>query len=248
MRPLSPLRRAPRRNPPAPVAVEAAPSMGRDPEPIAPAKVRGVRPATTGFQAAFRLGLMFPGGRATGKQGDLLSTRYSWQVPFTLDVGVKPTEHWFIGTYMGFSLGAEGNDSKIEGYCVDDDDNLQNDIACNSYTLRLGLEVQYQALPDERWNPWIGYGFGYIVADQSIDDRNKGRNEDTTVSGITYAQISGGVDFRSAVGIGPYGEVSIGRFNTTHTTINNQDTFEGPIEDRAIHYWMSFGFRMVVRP
>lgn len=221
---------------------------GRDPEPIHPVKARGGRPATTGFQGAFRLGFMFPGGRATGEQSDLLGSRYSWQVPFVLDLGVKPTEHIFVGTYMGFSLGAEGNDTQIEGYCDDDDDDLENDVSCGSHTLRIGLEVQYHVMPDQRWNPWIGYGFGFISASQSIDDRQKGRSEETTASGLTYAQISGGVDFRSALGVGPFGEVSVGRFNSTRTVIDNEDTFQGPIDDRAIHYWMTIGFRMVVRP
>ncbi len=217
-------------------------------QPVRRRRERGGREATTGFQGALRVGLMFPGGRATAAGRDLLGSRYSWQVPFTLDLGVKPIPNVFVGTYMGFSKGAEGNDTKIEGYCDDDDEDFENDIACDSYTLRIGLQVQYHALPDERWNPWIGYGFGFIAANQSIEDREKNRSEDTTVSGLTFAQISGGVDFRSALGVGPYGEVSIGRFNSTRTVIDNEDRFEGAIDERAIHYWLSIGVRLVVRP
>lgn len=223
-------------------------AIAEEDRPVRRRRERGTREASTGFQGALRLGFMFPGGRATGEDRDLLSSRYSWQLPITLDLGVKPSPHVFVGTYMGFSKGAEGNDTRIEGYCDDDDEDFENDISCDSYTLRIGLQAQYHALPDQRWNPWIGYGFGYILANQSIEDRERSRSEDTTVTGLTYAQISGGIDFRSALGVGPYGEVSIGRFNSTHTVIDNEDTFQGAIDERAIHYWLTIGVRLVVRP
>ena len=53
---------------------------------------------------------------------------------------------------------------------------------------------------------------------------------------------------RSALGVGPFAEVAIGRFNSTHTVIDNEDVFEGAIDDRAIHYWMTIGVRMVINP
>ncbi len=205
------------------------------------------RPAKTGFQAAFRTGVMFPGGRATGKAGDTLAARYSWAVPFMFDVGFKPTEHLFFGTYFGLAWGAEGSYVPIEGACLDDDDDLVNDVSCNSITLRWGLEAQYHFSPDQRWNPWVGYGFGLEATDQSIDERGK-RRESTISRGVTFAQLSGGVDFRSAVGLGPFFEASVGRFNSSRTEVNDVETFDGDIRDRALHYWLTLGLRLVVRP
>ncbi len=216
----------------APVVTEAAPSG---------------RPAKTGFQAAFRTGVMFPGGKASGRAGDTLAARYSWAVPFMFDVGFKPTQNVFVGTYFGLAWGAEGDYVPIEGTCSDDDDDLENDIACNSVTLRLGLEGQYHFAPADRWNPWVGYGFGFEATNQTIDERGV-RTESTMSSGVTFAQVSGGVDFRTAIGIGPFFEASVGRFNSSRTEVNNVETFDGDIEDRATHYWLTLGLRLVVRP
>jgi hypothetical protein len=218
---------------------------GEDASPVEPAK--SGRPAKTGFQAAFRTGVMFPGGKATGRSGDTLAARYSWAVPFMFDVGYKPTKNWFVGTYFGLAWGAEGSYVPVEGACDDDDDDLENDVACNTVTMRLGLEGQYHFAPDERWNPWVGYGFGIEATDQTIDERGL-RRESTTSSGITYAQLSGGVDFRTAIGVGPFLEASFGRFNSSRTEVNDVEVFHGDIRERALHYWLTLGVRLVVRP
>lgn len=204
--------------------------------------------AKTGFQGSLRMGVMFPAGRASGEPGDALATRYSWQIPFTFDLGYKPIPELYVGAYFGFSLGAEGNQALIERWCVDNDNDLENDIACNSHTLRAGLGAQYHLAPDARWNPWIGYGFGVESASQSIHDRHQGRSESTTATGVTFASLSAGADLRHVLGFGPYGEVSVGRFNSTSTEVDNIERFRGPIEDRALHYWLQIGLRMVVRP
>ncbi len=222
------------------------PEPAVSPAPAEPSEKPG-RPAKTGFQAAFRTGVMFPGGKASGRPGDSLSARYSWAVPFMFDLGFKPTENIFVGTYFGLAWGAEGSYAPIEGACNDNDDDLENDVACNSVTLRLGLEGQYHFAPAERWNPWVGYGFGVESTVQTIEERGV-RTESTTSSGLTYAQLSGGVDFRTAIGIGPFFEASVGRFNSSRTEVDNVETFDGDIDDRALHYWLTLGIRLVVRP
>lgn len=194
------------------------------------------------------MGVMFPAGRASGEPGDTLAARYSWQVPFTFDLGYKPLPELYLGVYFGFSLGAEGNEPQIERWCIDNDNDLENDIACSSHTLRAGIGAQYHLAPDARWNPWIGYGIGFESASQSISDRYVGRSESTSVTGITFASLSAGADLRHVVGFGPYGEVSVGRFNSTRTEINNIERFNGSIDDRALHYWLQIGIRMVIRP
>ncbi|NLE85499.1 MAG: hypothetical protein GX607_03780 [Myxococcales bacterium] len=191
---------------------------------------------------------MFPAGRASGAPGDHLATRYSWQVPLTVDLGYKPIPQLYLGAYFGFSLGAEGNQAQVESWCVDDDNDLENDIACSSHTLRAGLAVQYHLAPGAHWNPWVGYGIGVEAASQSISDRPRGRSESTTSRGVTFAALSAGADLRHVLGFGPYGQVAIGRFNSTRTEINDVERFDGSIDDRALHYWLELGLRMVLRP
>lgn len=192
-------------------------------------------------------GLGIPLGDASDAPGDSLAARYSWQWALDVGLGAKVTEDIYIGTYLGFSLGFEGNDSQIEALCDDDDSNLENDISCSSATARIGLEGIYSFSPDERWNPWLGYGFGGELATQSIHDRQQGRKESATSTGYTWAKLSFGADYRRAVGLTPFGELAFGRFNNTDTTVDG-DSMRIAIPDRAIHYWLSFGLRLVILP
>ena len=197
----------------------------------------------------FRLGLAFPLGDATGAAGDSLGARYPWQVPFGLEAGAKIGPNVFVGGYFSYAFGAEGSDPLVEALCDDDDDDLENDIACSSSTLRLGLEVQYHFTPGEKMNGWIGYGAGFETSDETLNDRQQGYSERAIASGFTVAKLDGGLDFRSKVmGAGPYLEVAIGRFTSARTEIGTTETSSGDIPDAAWHAWLTFGVRMVLFP
>jgi hypothetical protein len=214
----------------------------------APATKSDGPPARTGFQAAFRTGFSFPMGDATGVPADTLGRRYAWQVPIAIDLGAKVTPSIFIGSYLHLGFGAEGSDTEVVRYCDDNDSNLENDVSCSVVTVRLGLEGNYQFQPDQRINPWVGYGIGFESAIQSLTDRQRGYSETNTSSGVTYAQLAGGFDFRALLGFGPYAELALGRFNKVSVEQNGRKTFSGDIEDRAWHAWLTLGVRMVVRP
>jgi hypothetical protein len=197
---------------------------------------------------AFRTGLAFPSGKASGTAGDSLARRYSWHWPLQLDLGSKVTEHVHVGGYMGFSIGAEGNDIDVEEYCDDDDSNLENDISCNAYGFRIGAQAQYHFAPDQTTNPWLGYGIGIESHTQSLQDRPRGYSERTTASGITYAKLDAGLDFRLPVGLGIYGEAALGRYTKSTTYIRGERVSTGAIDDRDWHLWLIFGVRLVVFP
>jgi hypothetical protein len=203
-------------------------------------------PARTGFQAQFRTGVSIPGGLASGAPDDSLARRYAWQIPFAFDLGAKVTRSIYTGFYLHLGFGAEGSDAIVEDLCDDDDSDLENDVSCNVVTVRLGLDAQYHFEPASSMNPWVGYGIGFEAAVQSLRDTT-GYRENNTASGITWAQLSGGLDFRSAVGIGPYAELALGRFTKTRTEVGNQVSTSN-IDDRAFHAWATLGFRLVVRP
>jgi hypothetical protein len=206
------------------------------------------RPARTGFQAAFRTGFSFPIADATGVASDTLARRYAWQVPLAVDLGAKVTPSIFIGSYLHLGFGSEGSDTEVSAYCDDNDSNLENDVSCSVVTVRLGIEGHYQLQPDQRVNPWFGYGIGFESAIQSLTDRQRGYSETNTSSGITYAQLSTGFDLRALLGFGPYAELALGRFNRATVEQNGRKVFSGDIEDRAWHGWLTLGVRMVVRP
>jgi hypothetical protein len=223
-------------------AAEAEPAERRVAAPPADA----ARPAKTGFQAHFRSGVSIPAGRASGDPGDTLARRYAWQIPVAVDLGAKVTRSVFVGSYLQLGFGAEGSDAAVEALCDDDDRDFENDISCNAVSVRLGLEAQYHFEPAARMNPWLGYGIGFEAGIQSIRDTT-GYRENNTASGITWAQLSGGLDFRGPIGIGPFAELALGRYTTTRTETSNEVS-TNEIEDRAWHVWTTLGLRMVVRP
>jgi hypothetical protein len=203
-------------------------------------------PARTGFQAQFRTGVSIPGGSATGDPGDSLAKRYAWQIPFAFDLGAKITRSIFIGSYLHLGFGAEGSDNRVERLCDDDDSDFENDVSCSAISVRLGLEVQYSFRPASDMNPWLGYGIGFEVGSQTLND-STGYSEMNTASGITWAQLSGGLDFRNKVGFGPYGELAFGRYMQTRTRVEDTESTT-TIDDRAWHVWATLGLRFVVRP
>jgi hypothetical protein len=206
------------------------------------------RPASTGFQAALRFGASFPFGDATGELGDQLSARYAWQFPLSLEVGAKPTESIYVGGYLGVAFGAEGDDPRTENYCRDNDTNITNDIACSSMSMQLGLEARYSFTPAKRWNPWLAFGAGYEMSSEEIEDRAANYREEQSVSGVTVAKLSGGVDFRGGVGVGPFLDLAIGRFLDSRTEVDGEETFSGTIDEQAFHAWLTLGIRGVVNP
>ncbi|MFZ5889498.1 MAG: hypothetical protein ACOY0T_00365 [Myxococcota bacterium] len=205
-------------------------------------------PARTGFQMALRTGFSFPMGDATGIASDTLGRRYAWQVPVAIDLGAKITRSIFIGTYFQLGFGAEGSDTEVTALCDDNDSDLSNDVSCSVLTARLGLLANYQFAPDRTVNPWLGYGIGFESATQSLNDREHGYSESNTASGFTYAQLAGGIDFRGAVGGGPYVELALGEFTRNRTSQYGRTASSGSIDDRALHAWLTLGVRFVVRP
>lgn len=234
----------------APTALGAPepPTATVDQGPTVEHRADGGRPARTGFQMALRTGLAFPSGNATAAPGDSLARRYSKQWPLHLDLGAKVTEHVYLGGYFAFAFGAEGNDAAISEYCNDDDSNLENDISCSAHSVRFGVQAQYHFLPDEGTNPWLGYGVGIESTTQRLLDEPRGYDEQTTTTGITYAKLDAGLDFRLRVGLGLYAEAAIGRFTDSSTEVNGRKVYDGAIDERAWHMWLTTGARLVIFP
>jgi hypothetical protein len=220
------------------------------PLPSQPAPKKEAPPAHTGFQMHLVTGVMVPFGTVSGAPGDDLGRRYAWQVPFEIGLGAKATEKLYIGGYMGFSVGAEGSDSRVEQACDDSDNNLDNEITCTTSTLRAGVEVRYFFTPAADSSPWLGYGIGFASAKETIHDRARGRKESTTASGYELARLGFGVDFRLSrvVGLGPTLVAAVGRYSHTRTEVNGDETFDGDLDDPRFHVWGTLGFRLVFFP
>jgi opacity protein-like surface antigen len=239
----------------APAAV-AAPALAPAPAPAPvyeprPPRRRGPPEANRGFQMHFTplLAMSFPFGAATDEPHDSLRSRYGWQwVPFDVGVGAKPIDELYVGGYLNLGVGYEGSDLTTEKRCEAGDD-VSDDVSCSSDNVHAGLEVRYTFTPAESSTGWLGYGVGITSATQSISDAS-GYRESSTVRGIDWARVSGGVDFRLArgFGLGPFAVVHIGRYTHQRTEIREVVTFSGAIDDQAFHAWLTLGLRLVVFP
>jgi hypothetical protein len=234
---------------PAAAPVAAAPPVAppAPPAPAAPPDPSKIKPPASGFQFAFRTGLTFPYGDATDQGGDALGTRYAWQIPIVIDLGARFAQSFFAGAYLGIGFGSTGSDTRLDAACRDDDDDGENDITCNVVSLRAGLEGSYSFQPGESLNPWVGYGIGYEATTATYTDHERGYKETVTSGGVTWAQLTLGLDLRKSIGVGPFLEVAIGEFNKTTTEIGT-DKYSVNIPDRALHAWIMLGLRFVVNP
>lgn len=205
------------------------------------------KPARQGFQLAFGSGVMFPMLDASGQAGDTLASRYSYQIPVSIDLGGRPWPNLYIGSYLTLAFGAEGSESRIEALC--DEDLFEDHISCASVSFALGLEARYYFAPDGLWNPWLSYGAGVEGSNQSFSDDRSGYSESVLASGYTFARLGIGADYRrTALGFGPLLQFALGRFDRSTTRIGGEVVHQGAIEDPAWHLWLGAGFRIVIRP
>jgi hypothetical protein len=194
-------------------------------------------------------GIAIPIGDATNAPRDSLGARYSWQwVPLEVGLGAKIVDEFYVGAYFNVGLGWEGSDARTKGRC-DAGDGLEDDNSCSSVSVHAGVELRYTFTPADAMSGWLGYGIGATSVTETISDAGR-YSESSTVQGIDFARLSGGLDFRvkRGFGLGPYAILSIGRFMHQRTSVLDEVTFSGAIPDPAFHAWLGLGLRMVVFP
>jgi hypothetical protein len=95
----------------------------------------------------------------------------------------------------------------------------------------------------------LSYGLGFEGTQQSLDDRERGYSEEVFSSGLTWARLGLGFDYRSHVlGIGPYVQAAFGRFGHSTTYVNDDETSRAELGSRSWHTWLSLGTRLVLFP
>jgi len=196
-------------------------------------------PASRGFQLALRTGYSLPMGKATGEDGDDLSKGLGNQIPFLVDLGGKLTDNIFLGGYIGAAVGKEGSD--LEKLCG------TSGISCTTAAFRIGALFEYNFLPNQKVNPWLGYGIG--IESNAINAEGNGRKASVTITGFEFAHLMGGVDFRltELFGIGPFVDLSIGQFDrVTNDDGSSKETTT--IDKKAMHQWLTLGVRAVFWP
>lgn len=208
----------------------------------APPPANGAPPARVGFQMALRTGYAVPMGKARGgtnadgsTNGFAMSDGFSGQVPIFIEIGGKVIPNIFVGGYLGLGFG--GAAGQFDTLCS------QGGLTCVTVGLRLGAEIQYHVLPGEKTNPWLGYGFGFESV--AIGMSASGQTFTDSFSGLEFAHLMGGVDFRLSrvFGIGPFVDFSLGQYTSYHVEAPGIGSQDGDVQTTAMHEWLAFGAR-----
>lgn len=109
-----------------------------------------------------------------------------------LDVGWRIDPRWMVGGYVEGSLQGAGNEPRSD----------------HANGLAAGIQGQFHILPLEKYDPWIGVGFGWrgLWADRGFGTQ--------ALQGLDLARLQLGVDYRmtESFSLAPMVGVSLTRF------------------------------------
>jgi hypothetical protein len=207
-------------------------------------------PTRRGLQLGVRAGYAVPLGQFEGgtsalpdrtevRQSNDLSRLYGGQFTLLFEVGAKVQDHIFVGGYLGGGLGGAGSD--FRSLCG------QSGVSCLTSLFRIGFEGQYHFIPDGLVNPWLGFGIGYEAA--SFSARGPSGEARASTSGVEFADLILGVDFRltKQVGFGPVLDVSVAQYGNAELQTNGTIR-GGELAEKALHSWLTLGARTVFFP
>jgi hypothetical protein len=183
----------------------------------------------SGWELAFRTGVIFPAGDAAS--GAALSLEVGVQFPLVLDVGYRINEHFFVGVVGQYAIGTIPS-----GQC----DSSQS---CSESNGRVGAELQVHPLGRSgRVDPWFGLGFGYEW--QLYGVSSSGQSGTLALSGFDFLNVDVGIDFPvGKVHLGPYFGFTLGQFD--HASDSNGSA---SIDEKALHYWFCVGLKLTLFP
>jgi hypothetical protein len=195
-------------------------------------------PARRGFQMAFQPGYSLPFGRVSGAPSSDMTDFFNGEVDVVpIVVGWKFTPSLFVGAFGDIGLGGTAGGTALECRAAQ--------ATCTSAMVRFGIDVAFSFLPANALNPWIGYGVGVETANFSRSD-----GSDVGYTGWAYANVSGGIDWRAApgVGVGPFVDVELGRYDQQDLTDSNGHSTFSDVSHKTVHGWVTIGVRLVIMP
>ncbi len=215
----------------------------------------GAGPTPSGFEVAFRSGVVLPFGNErtyAGIGGEdatsvKLSEHFGLQFPLWLDVGYR-IDHVFVGAYGQYAFGLSSS-----GYC-------SAGYSCSANAVRVGFELRYHPFD---WvagqapvGPWFGVGFGYEWATWNANATEAVPPTTTccsrisnTLQGWDFVRLGFGGDLAVAnrLLVGPFIECSLSQFEKVDYTLDSQTGSSG-IGGKALHFWLVFGLKVTWLP
>jgi hypothetical protein len=155
--------------------------------------------------------------------------------PLWLDIGYRTRWPVYIGVFaQAAPLVIAGDEGDCHPYVH----------SCSGWDYRFGLNAQYRFLPDDRFDPWMGLGFGYEFFDYSAigiygDPRSNQVSADKSGRGPEFANLQAGLSLQVAnrFWMGPFALLSIGRFDW----VTDKLTGEELVAMERGHHWLMFG-------
>ncbi|HUM11613.1 MAG TPA: hypothetical protein VLT82_11735 [Myxococcaceae bacterium] len=194
-------------------------------------------PAASGFEAAFRSGVMFPAGDAD--KNEKLSDYAGLGFPIWGDIGYRFGGKFFVGATAFYAFGTLGDQYKNQCNAAG--------LSCSGSGLRLGAEAQFHPSGRAPIDPWVGLGFGFEWISTKISSGTQSGT--VTLQGWDFLQLEGGVDFAlgSLFRLGPFVAFSMGQYDTATASAQGQ-SFSQDIPNKALHYWFTVGAKLTVLP
>jgi Outer membrane protein beta-barrel domain len=188
-------------------------------------------------ELSLNAGFALPLGNATGGNNSTsMSDVINFAVPFGIQLGYRIGGVVFIGGT--FSYGAFGSPSSSSFTACSN-----SGVSCHSSFLRGGVSAQWHPLGSRGLDPYVGLGLGYEWLNVSVS--GNGADSSGQYGGFAWLDIPFGVDFRlsKAIRLGPYADFNLGEYRTAN--ISSPSSVSGNISPKAIHFWLSFGVRIV---
>jgi hypothetical protein len=209
----------------------------------------GENPAGSGvpwmaFEFGVRLAFGIPFGGVNGNNGNDLNHVVGNQIaPLWLDAGARIASNWYVGGYFAYGFASLADQftpsGQTAGICK------TTGVGCSSSDIRLGIDGAYHVLPDGRFDPWFGVGFGYEWLSTSTS--GAGGNLSEGISGWEFFNLQAGLDFRLAdglLGIGPFVTLSFDEYSSTsQPTDLHGGTTGGSVSNQSFHEWLLFGVK-----
>jgi hypothetical protein len=231
---------APVAPPTAPVqdATPAAPPTAEPPPPPAPEKA-GAR--GSGISLAVRAGYAVPLGQA--QQNDNLSDEVSGMIPFWFDAGYLFNPSFFVGLYFQYAP-AITTTKTLSGACNGPGLSSGTEASCSAHDIRFGGEFHYHIAPKGPFDPWLGVGFGYEWATETISSNGKSVSQSGNGYEFINLQAGGDIKTKSGIGFGPFLALTVSQFGNYSDSSGGTST-SGSITDKTLHEWFFLGVRGV---
>lgn len=172
-----------------------------------------------------RAGYALP--RGDFETGRPLEDRVRFQLPVTLDLGLRIGPALAVGAYASYAP------ARLPAGWQRDCD--ARGSTCGAAANRIGAQLNLHAANTEGTELWGGLAAGYAEL--------RAKDSAGTIPELTYkgydATVQGGLDFRlsRSLRLGPFASVTVGRFDRVAAFA------EADVTDKALHAWLQLGLR-----